>query len=70
MELYRSEFMNQQQENEYNNVKDIIKNGRFIDLMRIEKEYFYNMKIQSAIIKRYIDENMYKQAMIICKKNA
>ena len=69
MELYEPEFMNQQQENEYNNVKDIIKNGKPIDLIKIEKEYFYNMKIQSAIIKRYIAENMYRQAKTICQKN-
>ena len=69
MEFYRAEFMNQQQENEYNNVKDIIKNGGVIDLTRIEKEYFYNLKIQSAIVKRYIEENKYKQAIKICKKN-
>lgn len=68
MKSQKNTFNDEVKELEYNNIKHIIKTGKLEDLKSIEKEYADNIKVQSALIKRYIQEKQYKSAMFICKK--
>lgn len=68
MKNHKDTFNDEAKEMEYNNIKHIIKTGDLADLMAIEKQYADNIKVQSALIKRYIQEKQYKNAMFICKK--
>lgn len=68
MKKHKNTFKDEIKEMEYDSIKHIIKTGNFDELRSIENEYADNIKVQSALIKRYIQEKQYKNAMFICKK--
>lgn len=68
MSIYSNETINENHEAEYENIKEQIKKEKYKTLKDIEIKYPDNLKIQSGIIKRYINDLRYDKAIEICEK--